>query len=80
MIIDLILDRMDDEKYGCYDYDAKTFYNRVMQYEEGTEYKIANALDGGTEQDVKNMLHDYLIKNGYVVDEIINFINSVNWL
>ncbi len=79
MIIDLILDRMDDEKDGCYDYNSKTFYNRVMQYEEGTEYKIANALDSGTEQDVKNKLCEYIHKNDYN-ENILDFINNVNWL
>ena len=74
MIIDLILDRK-----GGSSYKAKEFYNNVMAYEEGTDYKISRALDGGTEEDVRKALCDYIINNEYN-PKICNYINRVTWL
>jgi SOS response regulatory protein OraA/RecX len=74
MIIDLILDRKDGHEYK-----AKEFYDDVMAYEEGTDYKISRALDGGTEKDVKRELCDYIIRNNYN-PKICNYINRVTWL
>ena len=74
MIIDLILDRKDGHEYK-----AKEFYDNVMAYEEGTDYKISRALDGGTEKDVKKALCDYIINNDYN-PKICNYINRVTWL
>lgn len=74
MIIDLILDRK-----GGSSYKAKEFYDDVMAYEEGTDYKISRALDGGTEEDVRKALCDYIINNEYN-PKICNYINRVTWL
>ena len=74
MIIDLILDRK-----GGSSYKAKEFYDNVMAYEEGTDYKISRALDGGTEEDVRKALCDYIIRNDYN-PKICNYINKVTWL
>ena len=74
MIIDLILDRK-----GGSSYKAKEFYDDVMAYEEGTNYKISRALDGGTEEDVRKALCDYIINNDYN-PKICNYINKVTWL
>ena len=74
MIVDLILDRK-----GGSSYKAKEFYDDVMAYEEGTDYKISRALDGGTEEDVKKALCDYIINNEYN-PKICNYINKVTWL
>jgi hypothetical protein len=74
MIIDLILDRK-----GGSSYKAKEFYDNVMAYEEGTDYEISRALDGGTEEDVRKALCDYIIRNDYN-PKICNYINKVTWL
>lgn len=85
MIIDLILDRQDGIPY-----DPKKFYEGVMGYWHtlGTGQGIADAMDGGEEEDVKKEIREYLVENGYVVpgnenkyaDELITWINSVNWI
>ena len=74
MIIDLILDRKDGSSYT-----TKKFYDNVMAYEEGTDYKISRALNGGTEEDVRKVLCDYIILNNYN-PKICNYINKVTWL
>ena len=73
MIIDKILDRKDGQKYI-----PKQFYNDVMQYGE-IGHGIAEAMDGGTEKQVKTELGIYIIKNGYNLN-IIDYINTVDWL
>ena len=77
MIIDLILDRKDGEKYR-----QNEFYFNVLEYRESwpeLSDPITRAMDGGTESDVKNALCDYILKCGYNTT-ICDFINSVNWL
>ena len=91
MIIDLILDRKDGiNKIGYNNgrvitsekYKPKAFYNELMEYyntmPELVE-PIANAMDEGTEQKVKNELARYIIEQEYNLD-IIAYINSVKWL
>lgn len=73
MIIDLILDRKNGSPYN-----AREFYNDVMAYEEGSDYKISRALDGGSEKDVKKALCEYVM--GEYNPKICNYINSVSWL
>ncbi len=80
MIIDLILDRKDGEQYN-----AKDFYNRVMEYQNITpdaSNAIGDALDGGLNQDVAYQLVKYTIDNGYdnIDGDICKYINSQNWL
>lgn len=71
MIIDLILDRKDGVEYS-----PRKFYNEVTNY---LNLDIAEALDNGTEEDVKRELCFYIIEGGYNPD-LCEYINSVNWL
>ena len=77
MIIDLILDRKDGETYN-----AKEFYNSVMQYSEiwpDMCLPIAQALDGGTNSDVQRELCKYIDEQGYN-PAIKKWVNSVEWV
>lgn len=77
MVIDLILDRQDGQKYN-----PKQFYNDVMSYYSifpEIIYPIASALDEGTENNVKSVLCSYIFDNGYN-PKIIDYINDNNWL
>ena len=82
MIIDLILDRKDALENDVKSYNAHDFYMECMSY-NSTFYGIADgitrAMDGGTEEEVKAELCNYILKNGYNT-EICEFIQSVNWL
>ena len=84
MIIDLILDRQDDNTVWSdslgqpVPYNAHTFYLNVMDYGE-IGYDITRAFDEGTEQDIKKALCDY-IDNGNYSEDIKEYINSVEWL
>ena len=78
MIIDLILDRKDDEKEGFFFYNAHDFYYDVMGYGEIGD-DITRAMDCGTEEDVKKALCEYVIHNEYN-PAICDYINSVNWI
>lgn len=74
MLVDVILDR----KAGGIIYTARGMYNYCSS--EGELYSdIARALDGGTENDVKNELCKYIIGQGYN-SEICDYINAVKWL
>lgn len=88
MIIDLILDRKDGANRAIKDgklyitpiYNPKQFYNDVSKYAHDLkDYRIPEMLDNGTEEQVKEMLCDYVIEYGYR-DKITDFINSVKWL
>ena len=77
MIIDLILDRQDGASYN-----PKTFYDNVMEYGATwpeIAYPIADALDSGSEKDVKRELARYIVKNDYN-REIIKYIEANKWL
>ena len=76
MVIDYILDRRDGVLY-C----AKRFYNYVMQENECFHMfdNLLNAMDEGTEEDVKKALNQYIDSAGYNPD-IKMFVNRVNWL
>ena len=82
MIIDLILDRKDALENDVKSYNAHDFYMDCMDY-NSTFYGIADgilqAMDEGTEENVKNELCLYILRNGYNSD-ICDFINSVEWL
>lgn len=71
MIIDLILDRRDGIKYN-----AREFYWNCMQY---GNIGITEAMDYGTELDVKAALCRYIKENEYNLD-ICKYINSNKWL
>jgi hypothetical protein len=78
MVIDKILDR----KEGLINYKPKQFYNDIMDYYPifpDIIEPIADALDNGTEKDVKKALCKYILKQQYNEDICI-YIKSVNWL
>lgn len=63
-------------------YNVHDFYWQVHEYDcvfKGIGQNILNALDNGTEQDVKNALCNY-VKNGQYNTDICEYINSVEWL
>lgn len=74
MIIDFILDTRDDPR----SYDAKEFYDYVMDDFEEFRY-IASALDSGSNADVQKALCTYIDSQGYN-PEIKSFVNSFDWL
>ena len=76
MLIDLILDRKDGQIYN-----AKEFYNAVMEYTDvfPSYLPVARAMDGGTEADVISELCDYVRRENYS-PEICDYISSVKWL
>ena len=82
MIINLILDRKYALENDVKGYNVHDFYMECMGY-NSTFYGIADgilqAMDGGTEENVKNELCLYILRNGYNSD-ICDFINSVEWL
>ena len=83
MIIDLILDRKDNEKWAQQNaYNAKYFYNECMQYSavfNGAFDYITLAMDYGEEEDVKKALCRYIDDNDYN-EKIKDYINSRDWL
>ena len=81
MIIDLILDRRDNEQsIGGDTYDAHAFYREVMEYESIFDMTrdISEALDYGTENDVRKALCSYIDREQYN-PSIKDYINSKNW-
>ena len=73
MIIDLILDRKDGDKY-----QPSKFYHDCMGYGEvGND--ITAAMDYGNEPDIKKAICQYIIDNDYNLD-ICKYVNRVNWL
>lgn len=77
MIIDLILDRKDGQPYN-----AREFYNDVMQYAETWPemcQPITFAMDYGDENDVRRQLCAYIDGQDYN-PAIKKYINSVEWL
>ena len=94
MIIDLILDRKENKNinvnnrsqpgkvYVSERYTAKNFYDGLMLY-NGSMPDIAgaiiDAMDGGTEEDVKKELCYYIIGNEYNKN-ICDYIQSKEWL
>lgn len=74
MLIDLILDRKDGDKYVVRD-----LYDYVSDYDIPDYQAVARALDAGTEADVISALCDYISHENYN-PEICNYIYSVKWL
>ena len=77
MIVDLILDRKDDEAWGK-PYDPHDFYMDVMGYGEIGE-DITRAMDYGEENDVRRELCNYIMRNEYN-PAICEYINRRQWL
>jgi len=76
MIVDLILDRK------AIKYSPKKFYNDLMGYYNAFPElvaPIADALDGGTEEQVKQALCNYITRQDYN-PEICEDIQKLNWL
>ena len=79
MIIDLILDRKDNEQLNnSDDYNAKEFYNGCMRYGKIAD-EITRAMDSGTEEEVKQALCSYIQEQGYN-PEIVEYIKRKKWL
>ena len=82
MIVDLILDRKDDNtiwtENGSKPYTAERFYRELVGYGE-IGFDIQRAFDGGTEQDIKRELCRYIDEQEHN-PEIKDYINSVEWL
>ena len=79
MIIDLILDRKDNEVFDGVDtYNANDFYFDCLAYGNIGD-DITEAIDYGTEAQVKCALCKYIDVNEYN-PEIKDYINSKNWL
>lgn len=77
MIIDLILDRKDGHSY-----QPDQFYRDCMEYSsifDGIGADICEAMDYGTEDDVRKALCAYITCNDYN-PAICDYINSVSWL
>lgn len=76
MIIDIILDRRDDEAT----YKPLEDLRRMFIYALHFEFcDLAKALDSGTEADVKRELCRYIEREGY--DPLLKeYINSVEWI
>lgn len=73
MIIDLILDRKDGERYS-----ARQFYYDCLGYGE-VGHDITIAMDCLTETDVQAELCKYIVKNEYN-PKICLYVCSVKWL
>lgn len=93
MIIDLILDRRDNEniieagfthaampngELIPLAYDARKFYRDAMRYGE-IAHGITAAMDGGEEDDVRRELCNYILRNEYNPD-ICEYVNARNWI
>jgi hypothetical protein len=73
MIIDLILDRNEGVPYS----DRKFYLDVIAHGLPG--YDIACAMDGGTEDDVKRALCEYIDNFDYP-PELKEYICSVEWI
>lgn len=73
MIIDEILNRKEGEQYS-----PKEFYLYCLGYNADGD-RISEAMDYGTEADVKKALCDYIEKSGYN-PQICDYVNRVNWI
>lgn len=60
------------------EYSAKAFYQQVIMYGE-VGHGISEAMDYGTEDDVKRALCKYIEDGGYNM-ELCNYINERSWL
>ena len=83
MIIDIILDRRE----GAINYDAATHLKAIYDYATFSHMNnLAAAVAGGTEDDVKAALMDYVISGGCNPDihhhnflDLCLFIKAVRW-
>lgn len=93
MIIDLILNRKDNDEWIKQGYthvqsfngdvlplayDPRKFYFSVLQYGEIGD-DISAAMDYGDEKAVRSALCEYIVRNEYNPD-ICKYIHSVTWL
>lgn len=78
MIVDLILDRRDGMKRGEDCYKPHDFYFDCLAY-GNISAGITQAMDEGTEHDVKRELIKYVVGNNYSLD-IVDYILSVWWI
>ena len=78
MVIDLILDRREDDRSGIFNYEPGKFYRECMEYGEVAD-DITESMDYGTEEQVKHAIKRYIVTQGYNPD-ICNYVDSVDWL
>ena len=78
MIIDYILDRKEGVPYNPRDFYWYV-YEEWKCFKSNLFEKLLNALDNGTEQDVKDVLCEYIDKCDYNL-KICDYIKSVNWV
>lgn len=74
MLIDIILDRKDGDEYN-----PKELYNYCQDSVFQFYRKVAEVMDNGTEEQIKELLCSY-IKEEMYNPNICDYINSVNWL
>ncbi|MBO6031679.1 MAG: hypothetical protein J6Q22_09420 [Prevotella sp.] len=84
MIIDMILDRMDDEKEGVlssYDYDPEEAKSDFLDYADvfGFGY-IKEAVESGDEEKTKTALVRYVAEEYGGDAGIKEYVRSVDWL
>lgn len=78
MIIDCILNRRDNEVYdGDFSYNAHDFYFDILGYGRIGD-NITRAMDGGTEEDTRQALCDYIKRNEYN-QRICDYIRARVW-
>lgn len=81
MIIDCILNRKDNARYGEA-YNPHDFYMDILGYRKSNEYwsdRITTAMDYGTEEEVQTALCEYIDRNEYN-PLIKDYIRSVTWI
>lgn len=78
MLIDAILDRKYERENGIFRYDPRELYNYINGWAGNIYNFVVDAMDKGTEEDVKKALCDY-IDTEYPA-HIKDFVNSVDWL
>lgn len=76
MMIDIIVDRVDAEARGDWDYSARQFYYAALDYKQDD---ISRAMDCGTAEDVKEALCEYIEEEEYNL-ELCKYINDRVWL
>lgn len=74
MLVDIILDR----KCGGIVYHAEGLYRYCSDYDIPAYQAVAQAIDSGTEEDVKRVLCEYIMSE--YNPAICEYIMSVDWL
>ena len=75
----MIIDKIQERQHGDVKYKPRDFYYEMLNYQDTGGDIIADAMDGGTEQDVKQALYLYIVEQEYNID-FCKYIKSVKWL